>query len=445
MSPDEYASLDATDLAALISEGETSPQQIADAAAARHRSTHEQINAVVEWYDDPSGVQAGGETGPLAGVPFLRKDYGSAEAGRLVEMGSRLAAGNRAAETGIFVQRLRSAGVQIMGRSTVPEFIQHGTTESIAQGITRNPHNPNFSAGGSSGGSGAAVAAGVVPVAHASDCAGSIRIPAAACGLVGLKPGRRRVPWESGGWDGLAEEFVLTRSLRDAVTCLDVLGDGDYLPALERPTRIALSTEHWAGAPHVVDPDVVAAVESAAHKLSAFGHDITPIAAPVDNELLGTTWHTLFSRYVAADAQRVAAAAGRSLDASMLEPVTLAVLEAVDALTDADVVTALTNRDLITADLQKAMSTFDVLITPTLAQAEIPFRYVDGVHPTLDEYLDRNDQIMPFSYLFNVSGWPALSIPVGTTDNGIPIGMQLAGPQGSERQLLDLAGQLHQL
>ncbi|MEM8747602.1 MAG: amidase family protein, partial [Actinomycetota bacterium] len=220
MTPDEYARLDATDLADAVRAGRVTRHEVHDAAQRMHERTDAVIHAVVEWYDDPSHTGDADESGPsgaddawpLAGVPILRKDFGSTEAGRLIEMGSRLATGVTATETSPLIRRLLDAGAQIVGRSAVPEFIQHGTTESQAFGVTRNPLDPTLSAGGSSGGAGAAVAAGVVPVAHASDCAGSIRIPAAACGLVGLKPSRRRVPWPDGGWGGIAEEFVLTRS-----------------------------------------------------------------------------------------------------------------------------------------------------------------------------------------------------------------------------------------
>jgi amidase len=177
----EYAELDATDLAGLVRARQVSVAEVLEHATDMHESTHADINAVVEWYDSPEPCV--NPEGPLAGVPFLRKDYGSTEQGRLVEMGSRLALGNTATSTSVFFRKLKAAGAVVVGRSAVPEFIQHGSTETTLFGATRNPHRTDLSAGGSSGGSGAAVAAGVVPAASASDCAGSIRIPAATCGL----------------------------------------------------------------------------------------------------------------------------------------------------------------------------------------------------------------------------------------------------------------------
>lgn len=467
MNPEEFRALDATDLNAAVVAGDVSVVEIADAARARYLETEPAINAVVEWFDQPVvGAPTGPEADlsrPLAGVPFLRKDYGSAEAGGLVEMGSRLAAGNRAPTTGIFIQRLLDAGVQIMGRSTVPEFIQHGTTESIATGDTRHPFDYSVSSGGSSGGAGAAVAAGVVPIAHGSDCAGSIRIPAATCGLIGLKPGRRRIPWETGGWDGIAEEFVLTRSIRDAQRCLNLLADGTDVDLTHRDAsaeshsrrgsdsgrlRIAMSTDHWAGGDHRVDPEVIAATEKSATLLTEAGHVVEPIPPPVDYELLGSTWHALFSRWVAADVMAMAARHHRPIDETTVEPITLEVLEAVAQLTESDLATARSNRDSVTANLEHRMTGFDLLLTPTLATKSIPLHHVDGDSCSLEDYLDRNDAIMPFNYLFNVTGWPALSVPAPQSEIGrsasrsLPIGVQLSARPNTEATILALAADI---
>ena len=169
MRLDDYLALDATGIAEAVCAGEASPREIHACATEQYHATADDIHAIVEWYDHPTpGLD---DAGPLAGVPFLRKDYGSTEAGRLQEMGSRLTQGYRPFTTSPYYERLELAGAQIVGRSAVPEFVMHGTTESIAFGVTRNPHNLNYSAGGSSGGAAAAVAAGVVPAAHATDCA----------------------------------------------------------------------------------------------------------------------------------------------------------------------------------------------------------------------------------------------------------------------------------
>ena len=443
---DRYLAADATELARMVRAGEATPGELHALAAQQHAVTDERIHAVVEWYEEghehPSRVPEE-IAGKLAGVPFLRKDYGSAEAGRLVEMGSRLAEGVRADSTDPFFQRLLAAGVQVVGRSAVPEFIQHGTTESVAFGLTRNPWDPTISAGGSSGGAAAAVAAGVVPAAHASDCAGSIRIPAAACGLFGLKPGRRRVPGPDGGWGGIAEEFVVARSARDSRLFLDVLGEGAYLPVEQRMT-IAVNVEHWAGAKP--DAAVVAAVDAAASGLEEAGHRVELIATPVSDERVMDTWDALFSRWVAHDVAAAAARTGRPIDHSTVEPITLLAIEAARRLSADNITTAQIEQGRITSDLGAALCGFDALLTPTLGRATIPLGWVDGqLHDPVspfETYLDRNSELFPYSYLFNVAGWASLAVPTQiappTSRAGLPRSVQLSGPVGSEHRLLAL-------
>ncbi|MEM9608607.1 MAG: amidase [Actinomycetota bacterium] len=440
MRPDEYRTLSATRLGTLVATGEVSADEVHAAATAVHEATHPRINAVVEWYDDPLPAARGG---PLAGVPFLRKDYGSTEAGRLVEMGSRLTQGVVATTTSRFYRLVRSSGARVVGRSAVPEMIMHGTTESRATGTTRNPYDPAWSAGGSSGGAGAAVAAGVVPVAHASDCAGSIRIPAAVCGVLGLKPGRGRIPWEEGAWGGIATEFVLSRTVGDAATFLDLLSSPSFEASLEpappAPRRIAVDTSHWAGA--AVDPHVVAATETAARQLAEAGHVVEAIERPVDAEAIESGWDALFGRWVAHDVDVWSARTGRPVDGDHLEPATLAQIEAVRRLTVDDITAAQERTGRAVFDFVERMEPFDALLTPTLGRARIPLAKVSGELDDLDEYLRTNVEIFCYSFLANVSGWPAVSVPAGVV-GGHPVGVQLMAPPGSERRLLHLAADL---
>jgi amidase len=431
---DEYLRADATALAGFVRRGLTNPAELLELATQRHHETDARIHAVVEWYGDPDEPAISADA-PLPGVPLLRKDYGSTERGRLVEMGSRLGSGVRATSTSPFFGALADAGVQVVGRSAVPELIQHGTTESLAFGVTRNPWDGSISAGGSSGGAAAAVAAGVVPLAHASDCAGSIRIPAAACGLVGLKPGRRRVPSPDGGWGGIAEEFVLTRSVRDSRLLLDVLGEGSYLGVPESMT-IALDTEHWAG--DRVDASVVEATEHAAAELESAGHRVARIDTPVADERLMTTWDALFSRWVAHDVRELERRTGRSADATTLETTTLLAVEAAGRLTADDITRAQIEQGRITRDLHGALDGFDALLTPTLGRETIPLGWVNGSVTPFDLYLQRNSDLFPFSYLFNVTGWASLAVPHGTSTGSLPLSVQLSGPIGSEHRLLAL-------
>ncbi len=439
MDPTEYASLDATAIAEAVRAGHVSPAEIRDAAAAMHARTHDDINAVVEWYEAPT-IPATVDSGVLAGVPILRKDYGSAEAGRLVEMGSRLAAGNRSSRTPRFIRDLQNAGVTILGRSATPEFVQHGATESAANGITRNPHDLGSSPGGSSGGAAAAVAAGVVPVAHGSDCAGSIRIPASVCGLVGLKPGLHRVRLDDGGWGGIANEFVLTRTIRDARAFLDVLGRGPYTPIPDRPLRIAISTAHWAGYPP--DPAVVAATEAAARTLEAAGHEVVEIPAPLDNDQLMSTFLALFSRWVLHDVEQLVAAGAVESD-DTLEPLTRKVLGVLRRMTSAEVMAAEVVAGEVTMRLETELDSFDALLTPTLGRVRIPIGETIDAVDDMDRFIAITDELFPYSYLFNVSGWPSMSVPGQTpTDDPHPIGVQLSAPIGSEHILLHLGSSL---
>ena len=439
MNLDEYIAADATLLAASVRSRATTADELRDLAGRCHRATDATIHAIVEWYDDPDPVT--GVDGPLAGVPILRKDYGSTESGRLVEMGSRLARGVRAARTSPYFERLRGAGAQVLGRTAVPELIQHGSTESQAFGVTVNPLDPSVSPGGSSGGAAAAVAAGVVPLAHASDCAGSIRIPAAACGLVGLKPSRRRVPWPDGGWGGIAEEFVVCRTVRDAALALDVLGEGPYLdvPPTDRPLRIAISADHWGGG--VVDSDVAAAVGRAAATLEARGHEVVAVSQPLADAALFATFPALFARWVAADVDRLVVATGRSADES-LEPATRAIVDAARQLTVDDVTQAQIAQGHVAVQLAAAVDGFDALLTPTIARATIPLGFLDGASGDLEVYAERNGEWFPFSYAFNLAGWPALAVPVQGPTAQRPGSVQLAAPWGSERRLLAIAALL---
>lgn len=427
-----YVEEDATGLAALIARGEVSPAEVRGAAAERYLSTDAALNAIVEWYDDPDPPVEDG--GPFFGVPFLRKDAGATEAGRLAEMGSRLMAGHRATVTSPYFERVRAAGLQVVGRSAVPEFAQHGTTESTAFGLTRNPLDPTRSSGGSSGGAASAVRSGVVPLAHATDAAGSIRIPASVTGLIGLKPTRGLVRASADRWNGLLCEFVLTRSVRDARTCLEWFAAGSLAPPQQR-VRVAWSPEHWAGG--TVDPEVAAAVERAAAALEGHGLSVDVIECPFDYEQLMSTWLPLFDAGVAAALSLGAEATGRPLDGDHLEPFTLGVLDRVAGLTPAGRAEGHRAAETVARTLTTNLVGYDVLLTPTLDRAVIPLGRMAGDCP-LDRYLNDTDEWFDRLYLANVTGWPALSLPAPEV-TGPPIGVQVMARSGHDRSLLALA------
>ncbi len=455
----EYARFDAVALAGLVGRGEVTAAELAAAAGDQHAATHPVINAVVEWYE-PDTVVVPPPGGPLGGVPFLRKDIGSTEAGRLVEMGSRLAVGVRASETSPYFRAMAAAGVQVLGRTAVPEFAQHGTTETDLVGATRNPLDPATSAGGSSGGAAAAVRAGVVPLAHASDSAGSIRIPASVTGLLGLKPTRGRVPGCGFDWSDLLVELVIARSVRDLGVALAALAfDGLAFDGLafdarggapassrapagsrSRPRRrIALSLDHWAGG--TTEPAVREAMEAAARVLEAAGHTVEPVGRPFNYEQLMATWFPRFGLGIAELIRATAARTGRALTAANLEPNTLELLARVAALPSDAGREAMVTGELVTIDLEVNLTGFDALLTPTLDRAVVPLGRMAGSCP-MDPYLAAGDEWFDRLYLANVSGWPALSVPAPVPAGAPPVGAQLMSRPGADELLLALATDL---
>jgi amidase len=302
MNTSEYLSYDAVDLARLVREGEVTARDLAQCAAAVVEKWNPSINAVLELFGDVDDILASVPAdAPFTGVPFLIKDLVIQAEGRLNEMGSRLAAGHVAQGDSDLMARFRQAGLVTLGRTPTPEMGYNVATETLQAGICRNPWDLSRSPGGSSGGAAAAVAAGIVPVAHANDGGGSIRIPAACCGLVGLKPTRGRVPVGPGaaeGLNGFGIELAVTRTVRDAAALLDAVqgpgvGDPYVIPAPAAPyasilqqapreLKIGVCTEAWSGVP--VDPEISAAVMEVARACEDMGHKVEEASPPLDAE-----------------------------------------------------------------------------------------------------------------------------------------------------------------
>ncbi|MGQ3294919.1 MAG: amidase, partial [Shinella sp.] len=379
MKLSEYCSHDATGLADLVKRKEISAPELTALARVAHDKVDPAINAVVEFYADAEDV-TGPEDGVFAGVPFLRKDVGSKEAGRLQEYGSRLMKGNIATFDSYYTTRAKAAGLRFVGRSAVPEFAFAGFTETILEGISGNPWNLARSAGGSSGGAASAVAAGVVPISHASDGGGSIRIPAGWCGLVGLNPSRGRV---SGGPDhqdslfGLAREFVVCRTVRDMAAALDVFSGpepGDpfiirqperpYVEELNQPTgklRIGIARAAW-GSVQIAE-DVLATLDETAALLTAMGHSVEEIASPVNSQDIMIGVMGGFNLGLA-ELPAVAAALGRPLDETTLEPVILKLMHQTLAMSPAEIVSIFETLRKIRHDVALATAGYDILLTP---------------------------------------------------------------------------------
>ena len=458
----EWFELDATDQAAAVARGELDPR--ARVAAARERL--EQLDpklgilSVLSGGEEEAIALALASDGPFRGVPFLMKDVGARQAGQPYYAGNRALreADHRADADTPLGARFRALGLVTLGNSRSPEFGLQSNTWPLVQGPTRNPWDTSRAAGGSSGGACAAVAAGLVPVAHASDGAGSIRIPAAWCGLVGLKPSRDRIDWRHRGKQRPDVEFVVARSLRDTARFLDLLrpaacrsaDPSPYTRALTAPAgrlRIAWWTRSPDGSP--VHPDCRRAVEETAARLERLGHRVVE-AAPTgladaaeyaDRSLHGAVLGIRDYRDCLDD---LAARIGRPVGPADCEPFLwqLAHLGPEDvppaALAhSADWVAGWERRTLAWFE------DFDVLVTPTVG---CPAPFLDDLDPRVHEPLALLEKMVPhmaFTEIWNATGQPAISLPLAeTAQEGLPIGVQLVGAPEREDWLVALAAQL---
>ncbi|WP_030343693.1 amidase [Streptomyces californicus] len=462
----EYVTYDAVGLAELVAAGEVTAAELRAAALDAARAVDPQINAVVEtWQDEDEDEPQPGST-PLAGVPFLIKDIGAAMAGRRMELGSRLAAGHVARSDSFLALRLRSAGLVTFGRTATSEMAYSITTEPVLYGATRNPWDPERSAGGSSGGAGAAVAAGVVPLAHGTDAAGSLRLPAAYNGLFGLKPTRGRVslgPDVDELFSGLAVPGGVSRTVRDSAALLDLIrgpepGDPYAAQQPSRPyaeevtrhpgrLRIGVLAQAWGG--RRTSAPVADALSRTAALLADLGHQVEEAEVG-----LGVGWEAyvlanarLFTANLAATVDELAAAFGRPVDSSTLEPATLAGYHYGQRVGGAQLVAALAVRNRVSRSLARSFDAYDILLTPTAPELPTPLGAYTESARTLDGlgWIDTVFDRAPFTMPFNMAGTPAMSVPL-TADagTGLPIGMQFAAGHGLEGRLFRLAGQVEQ-
>jgi amidase len=460
----EYAGLDALALAELVRAREVTPRELVAAAVDRIDEIDADVNAVAHrMFDDAAGAAEAGSTGPLAGVPMLLKDSSAACQGTRLTEGSAFLGDYVSTRDSELVRRFKQAGLIVLGKTTTPEFAIMGTTESLRYGPTRNPWRPDRIVGGSSGGAGAAVAAGYVPLAHGGDIGGSIRIPASCCGVFGLKPSRGRMPLdpEVGGEINSAwvTEHVITRSVRDSAALLDAtagaragardaLGGPDegFLAATRKPPprlRIAFSWLAPGGLP--IDAECRVAVERAASLLCELGHDVEPADPPAagDEDLLdavGTTQGAGLAVAIRAWGRRLE----REPAPELLEPLTWASFEHGRSVSGADYLEALDRLQRASRDVAAFFATFDVVLTPTLRAPPLPIGYLAPTAAEPEELSRRDWENCPFTALWNVTGQPAMSVPLHWSDDGLPVGVQLVARPGEERTLLGLAAQLEE-
>jgi amidase len=465
---DDLAALDATAQAELVRRDAISPRELVDAAIARVERLNPRLNAVIHPALErarTAAVAADLPAGPFRGVPFLMKDIGGAEAGEPYCCGMRFLrdAGWTEKEDAYLTRRFKGAGLISLGRTNTPELALLPTTEPDAFGATRNPWNPEHSAGGSSGGAAAAVAAGLVPAAHASDGGGSIRGPASMCGLVGLKPTRGRNSFGPGlgeRWSGFSAEFVVTRSVRDAAALLDVTagampGDPYVAPAPAQPFATAIAQRPAGlrigvlrGAPRAVEThaECLAAVDRAARLLADLGHHVDEsYPAALDEPEHVLTYVTIVATNTARAVESWGQKVGRPVTADDLEPLTWALAErgraagATDLLATIEAVHGFGRR--LAAWWADGC---DVLVTPTQASPppELGYLRSTGEEPLL-AFL-RSAPYGACTLPFNMSGQPAISLPLHWTAGGLPIGVQLVAASGREDLLLAVAAQLEE-
>ncbi|WP_406865003.1 amidase [Streptomyces sp. HUAS MG47] len=479
MRYDEYRRFDATGLAELVARREVSAQELLDVAVERAEAVDGRLNAIVRPMHDLARDRAGGElAGPFAGVPFLIKDLLQDYAGLPTGSGSRAGRRNIPERHSEAVRRWLDAGLVVFGKTNTPEFGLKSITEPTVDGPARNPWNTDHTPGGSSGGSGAAVAAGIVPVAGGNDGGGSIRIPAACCHLFGLKPGRGLVPAgpAHGEYDqGLATDGVLSRTVRDTAAMLDVLTTshdpgGPYLAArpeisyaeLARRTprrlRIGFTTASPIGTP--VSPEAVAAVEDMVGLLTKLGHDVEPAEPGVDGKALAVDFMTAWYAGTAATVAELRRAGARDQD---FETDTLLLAAVGRAMPAPQYHLAIQRRNVHSRALAAFHRTYDLLLTPTLAeppvrigaletpavvkaagQAVMRLGLIGGLARTSlwQQVVLANLSTVPFTQLANMTGRPAMSVPGHRTPDGLPLGVQFVGPLGGEDVLLSLATQL---
>jgi amidase len=457
----EYGEYDGLGLAALAAEGEVSPAELAEAAIERIERHNGALNAVVyKAYDEARAAAAGDlPEGPFRGVPFLIKDLGVTVAGWPRTSGSRFTRDMADTEDSGLVRRYRASGALLMGKTNTPEYGITGTTESARLGPCRNPWNPGHIAGGSSGGSASAVAAGMVPLAHASDGLGSIRIPAACCGLVGLKVTRDRNPDLPDAYDyayGLVVNHVVSRTVRDSAAMLDVTGRpepaspysppakaGPYLAEVERSPgrlRIAWSAETPAG--RAIDPEVEAALHGAADLLERLGHQVVEQGLGIDYRALYRAMGPVSGSNFAAGMKRLMERLGREPEEGDLEPLTWASLKSGRKVTGEEALWGLQEMRRINRQTLALFETFDVYLTPVMGTPPPPIGYVDPVNLAPREVNRRQGEVFPYTPPFNASGQPSMSLPLAWSASGLPIGMMFTGRYADEATLFRLAGQL---
>ena len=457
----EYASHDAVGLAALIAKGDVTAEEALESALAGMAEVQPKLNAVVHDMEAEARrtLAAGVPDGPFAGVPFMLKDLNLNYAGQPTGQGSRFYEGFVPDRDSELVVRQKAAGLVVMAKTNTPEFGLCATTEPVAHGAAPNPWNLAHSCGGSSGGSASVVAAGVVPAAHATDGGGSIRIPAACSGLVGLKTTRGRNPVGPDIGESLfSVGHVVCRTVRDTAHFLDAtagpeLGaphagpasEGRFADALARDPgrlRIAVATRVPAG--RSLDPACASAIEATAALLTEMGHTVEAADPPIDYEWMGAAWRRFSAVNCNLNLARRAAALGRPARDDELEPITRLTAEEGAAMSATEFFALIQEVHAFGRQMAHFHEDWDVLLTPTLAAPPIPLGQLVMTTEDYADYYERLFRYIPFTPVQNLSGQPAITLPLNVSTDGLPIGVQFAARFGGEALLIALAARLEE-
>lgn len=459
-----YYQKDGLALGELVRRGEVSAVDLLETAIARAEAVNPGINAIVYRAYDQARAAARSfkpDGKPFAGVPLLLKDIGGFCAGMPTRYASSFIPDNPATTDSHLIARLKQAGFVPFAKTNVPEFGLPPVTESRLYGPARNPWDKNRTPGGSSGGSAAAVAAGVVPVAHASDGGGSIRIPAACCGLVGLKPtrGRNSLGPEIGDlMSGLVTEGVVSRTVRDTAAALDATSGympGDpyaappparsflaELSSKPRRLRIAYTTRAPYGA--VIDPEIAAATEATAKLCEQLGHQVEEAAFDVEAHQVGRSFLTLYGTGLVRSIDAVAKATGREPQPADFEAMTWNFYDRGRKVTGSRYLTAVAHLQRVGRAFAGFFETHDVWLTPTLGSLPLPVGLINFQDPNANFADPRIAGFALYNSTYNLSGQPAISLPLQQSQDGLPIGMLFGARYAEESTLLQLAAQLEE-
>lgn len=457
----ELAHTDAVGLAELIKGGEISVRECAEAAINRIETENDTVNAVIAFDFDRAlslSDKIPSDT-PFAGVPFLVKDMAAEVEGVVLTEGSWFLGQHVSPEDTELVSRLRRAGLLIVGKTNTPEFAMMPTTEPLRFGPTRNPWDLSRSPGGSSGGSAAAVAAGMVPMGHANDGGGSIRVPAAMCGLFGLKPSRARnslAPYYGDVASGLLAEHVVTRTVRDSARLLDCTsgavrgdpyavsqGSTQFEAVLRRapkPLRIALTLDSMTGAP--VSNEVREAVTGCAKMLEGLGHEVEEAAPCIDGAAAARNFGAVWVAFIGWNIRYWARRLGKTPTESDFEPGTWRTYLSGERRKAGEHLMAVHDLQATARELAFFMSQYDLWLTPAAGREAPPLGYFDVEDTTT--LIERLGEITHFTFIANFTGQPAMSVPFGLSQSGLPLAVHFTGRDGDEATLFRLAAELEE-